>query len=92
MIIDGGSQFVTLEAGASFGSVLQSIVIPPSIKVLPEGCFEHCVILSNLPFASHSRLKIIPRATFRASEVQVIRIRGLVEVIDAICLERCVRL
>jgi hypothetical protein len=47
------------------------------------------VILSNVTFAGHRRLKIIGRAAFRRSGVRDIRIPDMLEVIDPICFEMC---
>jgi hypothetical protein len=61
---ESGCRVAELPIGGFSGSPLRSIVIPRSVRVIGQQCFDHCTALSTVDFQADSQLLTIGATAF----------------------------
>jgi hypothetical protein len=79
-------------AEGTFGSGLQSVLIPRQLEVIGKSCFSGCKFLTTVRFESNSTLKVIEEAAFLESATRSICIPRSVQTIGRACFRDCSQL
>jgi hypothetical protein len=83
VIFDDPSALEELAPSCFNGSKLERIHLPPHVRVLPKGCFEHCTALGRVTFAQGSRLRQIGETCFAGCRLETFVLPRSCEIIEA---------